>query len=525
MIYNIFLVTLKYLGYAFAGLMAYIFVFLVVPPFMTWYKYKKYPNVYVPPYFYPILGEFVKFAVNMTSGRKFNAHHDENLEIMKDKDMEVLIEGTVPAIKVISHEANAQFVSMIPDKIDRVAEDLHIGQMIAKAIGNIKTTNDYKYRKKVMFRLLHFGRLHEYIPMIVDSLDTSSVDLNDPEKEVETIYFIFKASLRVFHKIMFGSDVGHFFEKPMPFINDKNEPEMLAFNDFVIRMVESFLAQFLNPFTFAFPIVNRKQLCNPFKRNQENLATFKKCMVEAIDFSKDTNSIAYVLKNEDSIKKEDMLDDLIGTMLAGNDTSAHLFCCMVYYINKYPHTKEKLLKEMKDHGFDENTNMNEAITKTAVSDMNYLNYVAKEAARIDPPTSDSLGYTPLEDVEICGVPLKKGQFMRISTYLMNHSLLDYKDPLEFIPERFDPESEHYVAPGRKDGKRSPYSWVPFAHGMRGCPGQPFAMMQVKVLTVYLLSKYDIILDDKLIKDEGASFNIVANVTMNARFVKKPVKTE
>jgi cytochrome P450 len=474
----------------------------------------------VPPYFYPILGEFVKFAMNMVNGRKFNAHHDENLEILKDKDFEFISEGVVPCLKVVSHEANAQFVSMIPHKIDRVAEDLHIGQMIAKAIGNIKTTEDYKYRKKVMFRLLHFGRLHEYIPMIIESLDISTKDLTDPEKDVEVVYFIFKAALRVFHQIMFGKDTAHFFDKEMPFINTKDEVEMLAFNDFTIRMVESFLAQFLNPFTFALPVVNRKQLCNPFKRNQKNLATFKECMVEAIEYSNDSNSIAYVLKNDDHIKKDGMLDDLIGTMLAGNDTSAHLFCAVIFYCKKYPATMEKLMKELKENGFDENTNMHEAVTKTVVSNMNYLNYVVKEACRLDPPTSDSLGYTPSEDIEICGVPIKKGQFMRISTYAMNHSLNDYIEPLEFIPERFDPESKYYEAPGRKDGKRSPYSWVPFAHGMRGCPGQPFAMMQVKVLVVYLLSRYDIILDDKLLEDKSVSFNIVANVTMNAKFVRK-----
>lgn len=110
--------------------------------------------------------------------------------------------------------------------------------------------------------------------------------------------------------------------------------------------------------------------------------------------------------------------------------------------------------------------------------------------------------------------------MRISTYTMNHSMKDYEKPNEFIPERFDPESEHFIAPGRKDNKRSPYSWVPFAHGMRGCPGQPFAMMQVKVMVLYLLSRYEIIIDQNLLKDKSVSFNIVANVTMNAKFIKK-----
>ena len=442
------------------------------------------------------------------------------MKILKDKDFEFVHEGIVPCLKVVSHEANAEFISMVPSKIDRVAEDLHIGQMFTRAIGNGKTTDDYKYRKKKMFTLLHLGRLHEYIPMIVESLDISTKDFKAEEPDIECIYFIFKTALRVFHQIMFGSDTSHYFDKEMPFINTNDQTEMIPFNDFVIKMVESFLAQFLNPFTFALPIVNRRKLCNPFKRNQVNLETFKKCMIEAIQFSKDEKSISYILKNDKAINKEDMIDDLIGTMLAGNDTSAHLFCAVIYYCSKYPDTLEKLKKELREHGFDENTNLIQACTKTAISSMNYLNYVVKEAARLDPPTSDSLAYSPSEDITICGVPIPKGQYMRISTYTMNHSMKDYEKPNEFIPERFDPESEHFIAPGRKDNKRSPYSWVPFAHGMRGCPGQPFAMMQVKVMVLYLLSRYEIIIDQNLLKDKSVSFNIVANVTMNAKFIKK-----
>ena len=70
------------------------------------------------------------------------------MKILKDKDFEFVHEGIVPCLKVVSHEANAEFISMVPSKIDRVAEDLHIGQMFTRAIGNGKTTDDYKYRKK-----------------------------------------------------------------------------------------------------------------------------------------------------------------------------------------------------------------------------------------------------------------------------------------------------------------------------------------------------------------------------------------
>ena len=49
---------------------------------------------------------------------------------------------------------------------------------------------------------------------------------------------------------------------------------------------------------------------------------------------------------------------------------------------------------------------------------------------------------------------------------------EWKDPLKFIPERFDKLSDYYLKPNGE--KRSPFSFTPFLGGSRICIGKTFA---------------------------------------------------
>jgi cytochrome P450 len=177
-----------------------------------------------------------------------------------------------------------------------------------------------------------------------------------------------------------------------------------------------------------------------------------------------------------------MLDDLMGVMMAGVDTSAHAFCTTLYFLKKNPTKLEKLVKELKAHGFDNSTDMVEHLNKDTIEELDYLSYCIKETLRMDSPTVDTLNYAAKEDIKICGVDISKGQYIKLNLYASNHAIKEHQKPFDFIPERFDPESEYFTRPG--DNKtRSVYSHIPFSHGQRGCPGQSLAILQMKVGTL------------------------------------------
>lgn len=58
---------------------------------------------------------------------------------------------------------------------------------------------------------------------------------------------------------------------------------------------------------------------------------------------------------------------------------------------------------------------------------------------------------------------------------------------EYIPERFDPTSEHFKAPNGKT--RHPYAYAPFFGGHRMCLGKTFAETAAKKQIAMILKFY------------------------------------
>jgi cytochrome P450 len=80
----------------------------------------------------------------------------------------------------------------------------------------------------------------------------------------------------------------------------------------------------------------------------------------------------------------------------------------------------------------------------------------------------------------------------------------YKDPLAFIPERYDPESEYFCRQNCNKS-RDVNSWLPFSRGTRTCPGQTLAFLELRLLISYFLSKFEYDVDQQQIEKEYVGF--------------------
>ena len=130
--------------------------------------------------------------------------------------------------------------------------------------------------------------------------------------------------------------------------------------------------------------------------------------------------------------------------------------------------------------------------------------------RIDAPANDTIPYECFKDTEILGVPVKAGQIINISLLSQHYNPNIWKEPLKFIPERFDSESEYYVTP-KENKARTPMSWVPFSFGPRNCPGQSLALLETKVLLIYFLSKVDYKIDQTLLDNDYTYFAVISQL--------------
>lgn len=176
---------------------------------------------------------------------------------------------------------------------------------------------------------------------------------------------------------------------------------------------------------------------------------------------------------------------------------AHLNCgkilsATLYYLLKNPSKMAKLKKEIEEEllsqggPYDEN-NLSEVLTRENLKELSYLSYVVKEALRLSSPIYGK-PMKATEDIELDGLTVKKDTVVFPNNGVIGVSENIWKNPLEFIPERFDPESEYYRLPNGE--KRDPMSWLAFGAGPRICMGDNYSLYFVKVGLVYFLHLFE-----------------------------------
>mmetsp|Transcript_28546 Transcript_28546/g.32629 ORF Transcript_28546/g.32629 Transcript_28546/m.32629 type:complete len:422 (+) Transcript_28546:174-1439(+) len=421
------------------------------------------------------MGDLHLYAEDIKKGMPYYIHAIKRAKQLKAYDMRVSIEGMYPKIRLFSPQAIKEFVNLEPIQIDREREDRGIGKFMPRSFMHDRSRKKFETRKRHFLQLLGINCASKYIPLILEHCDkmiqkwteVTTVELN---KELNELTF------QIFTKILFGNDIDHVLNKLRPYINNENKIEELRFEDFFKKLINDYVYAYYHPLSGILPFLNDYRLVNPFKRNAVNTTTIVDCLKEAVNTSKDNESVCKALLGDseklskDGVTYDEIIDDLIVFMIAGSDTSSHATTSLLYFLKKSdacgnPHIHKKVMAELADHGFLQGADNKHLFTKESIQELNYLNYFIKEGLRYDNPTFDTFGYRTYQDVEICGVPIPKNTEIRLDLYSMHYNEAEWKDPFEFIPERFDPESEYFTTPPGK--ARSQYSYAAFSHGVRG----------------------------------------------------------
>eukprot|EP00343_Euplotes_focardii_P012123 CAMPEP_0205830186 /NCGR_PEP_ID=MMETSP0206-20130828/40318_1 /ASSEMBLY_ACC=CAM_ASM_000279 /TAXON_ID=36767 /ORGANISM="Euplotes focardii, Strain TN1" /LENGTH=270 /DNA_ID=CAMNT_0053133593 /DNA_START=684 /DNA_END=1496 /DNA_ORIENTATION=- len=256
-----------------------------------------------------------------------------------------------------------------------------------------------------------------------------------------------------------------------------------------------------------FPLLNKYNFLNPFKDYMKNLKSFKSGVAEMMRGCKDPESLNYKLTNNSSCSFEENLDDLAIAMFAGTETAAHSMASFFYYLKKNEKVYKKLEKELKDNGFTKGDNFKEHVTLKNIQNLNYLSCCTKEVLRMDSPSLDTADYLVKENVDICNVPIPKDTILKIDICSGHFNNNSWMNPLEFIPERHDTDSDFYKK--AKDAGIIPdtYSRRSFSHGMRNCPGMSLAMLELKVFIIYFITHIEYEFDLDMLNLEGVGFGM------------------
>ena len=166
---------------------------------------------------------------------------------------------------------------------------------------------------------------------------------------------------------------------------------------------------------------------------------------------------------------------LVANMFAGHHTSSVTTAWSLIELLRNPDYYEKACAEVRDR-----FGQGGAYTFDAMRDVVKTEWAIKEALRIHPPLF-MLFRTAMEDCEIYGHLVRKGDWVCVSPIVAHREEVVFKDALRYDPERY--------GPGREEDRR-PFAYVSFGGGRHKCLGNAFALLQMKVILSVMLNHYD-----------------------------------
>ncbi|KAJ0122747.1 isotrichodermin c-15 hydroxylase [Diaporthe amygdali] len=185
---------------------------------------------------------------------------------------------------------------------------------------------------------------------------------------------------------------------------------------------------------------------------------------------------------EGGISREELYADAQIMIMAGSETSATLLAVAVYHLLRNPGALARLQSEIRGAFAGEEAELAFA----AVSKLPYLRAVIDESLRIHPPLPAGINrVVPEGGAVIDGHFVPEGTVLQVPGWAAFHLEENFKDPWEFVPERWLGES----CPARYAGENHDV-FTPFSYGQRSCLGRSLASMETRVCLARLILGFD-----------------------------------
>ena len=172
-------------------------------------------------------------------------------------------------------------------------------------------------------------------------------------------------------------------------------------------------------------------------------------------------------------------------LVAGYDTTGITLTWMFYELARNPEVQTKLQEEIDAALEDTDGKLPDY---NVIQELPYLEMCIMETLRINNPVG-TLTRNCNQDVQLPNVPFKTrvDDLLVIPVIGIHMDEKNYPNPTEFNPLNFTKEARQ---------SRSPYTFLAFGQGPRACIGMRFAMLEIKVAMIEILSKFTLLPSDK-----------------------------
>ncbi len=169
-----------------------------------------------------------------------------------------------------------------------------------------------------------------------------------------------------------------------------------------------------------------------------------------------------------------VLSESMQLLVAGHETSSNALSWLLYLLSSRPDCLAKVREEFDAVLGDRPLSFGDAMK------FPFATQVIQEALRLYPPfwIVDRMA---VADDRVGDLVIPSGSTVIVYVYGAHHAGRYWQDPESFDPERFVKENEK---------QRTPFTYLPFGAGPRGCIGGNYAMLQILMILSVILRRYD-----------------------------------
>ncbi|KAG1179932.1 hypothetical protein G6F36_010479 [Rhizopus arrhizus] len=187
------------------------------------------------------------------------------------------------------------------------------------------------------------------------------------------------------------------------------------------------------------------------------------------------------MQEDVSITNEELRHNMAVLFLAGHDSTSNTLSFCLYHLAKNKRAQQKLREEIINILGDDDIDIVPSLEE--LKQMKYMNMVIKENLRINTPLDLLLPRKTAEDTFLADTFIPKDTIIVIDVGALHRDPRSWKDPDEFVPERFEDDGEQNSHEG--------LTWIPFGNGTRQCIGMNFSLMEQRLILTMLLRKYEV----------------------------------
>lgn len=170
--------------------------------------------------------------------------------------------------------------------------------------------------------------------------------------------------------------------------------------------------------------------------------------------------------------EEQLIDEILILFTAGHETTSNALSFIAQLLAHHPEWQDKIFAEYAK--LSSENDLMSLVTQTPSTQM-----VIEESMRLYPPAY-FIDRVNIEKDEFQNMKFEKGSNLLLSIYEMHRHPDFWEDPDDFKPERFGGNSMKYSS-----------QYFPFGAGPRKCIGNNFAMFEMILAVLEIISKYKI----------------------------------